>query len=138
MGGAYCRDPTPAVCENTDNGADHDGQEGSQKGCLHFSITNAQKWDCPCPKEAIEYYDVEDFSALDMCCICGGGIQTATTTTTTPGCRDTDTVNAPGRCTRLSSSWPNCATYTGYVVRYYEDDDFKPLDMCCSCGGGTR
>jgi hypothetical protein len=62
-----------------------------------------------------------------MCCVCGGG-----STSTEVVCEDTagDAMDGFG---------DGCDIYTLYPSEcgLYDDDDFKSLEMCCVCGGGS-
>jgi len=81
-------------------------------------------------------YDTPQFNAKELCCACKDGAKTTTTTTTT---------KAPGQCTSTNgnardSDGDSCDVYRGSGKQYcgkYDDDDFKSMQMCCGCGGGS-
>ena len=109
------------VCADTDNGAvdiDADHCTGGPNGGYE---------EVP---ELCGLYDDLDFSALEMCCACGGGY-------TCSPCWDADggATNAHASGSR-SCGW---ALYSNQPATCadFDDDDFTANEMCCACGGGT-
>merc|ERR1719327_498127 len=88
-------------------------------------------------------YDDEDFTASDMCCICGGGAGSVTAMpTATPSLAPTaywdlgcttgigTEDNYGDSCDDWYDSTSRCPANGG---TNYDDDDFTADDMCCAC-----
>jgi len=73
-------------------------------------------------------YDNEDFTLVDMCCVCGtidGDDVYGTCVDTHHGSTDAD-----GYSCEDYSVYPSQCVQTGA----YDDEDFTLVDMCCACG----
>ena len=82
-------------------------------------------------------YDDEDFTASEMCCLCGKGpwnISYEPSNTTTHTCEDLDNGGS-----NTDSAGDTCAAYVGNTdwCNDFDDIDFTSSVMCCACGGGT-
>ena len=117
--------PTPLLdeCVDSSNGA----TDVDDTGCDTYVVAS---W--------CGGYDDDDFSANEMCCLCGGGIGSNSPTVSpapTPElheCYDT----ADGA---VGSDGDGCEDYAfnpGWC-NGYDDSDFSSNDMCCACGGGS-
>ncbi|MBT6143756.1 hypothetical protein HOH51_04580, partial [bacterium] len=111
------------VCQNTDRGATNIFGES----CLDLAIHQAHGYTDACVND----FDTVNFSAIEMCCACGGG-QTISRGET---CHDTEG-------SALDSLQHTCHhpkyTTLGLHCGEYDDSDFTASEMCCACGGGTQ
>jgi hypothetical protein len=130
-------EPTPA-CSDTSGGAT--GVFASQAGgAVSCDVWAGYAASCAAYSP---FYDDSDFTAVDMCCACGGGGEPGPTPPATPAppagtggttCADTD-----GGA--LDSYGDPCQLYVtspGWCYGY-DDTDFTSSDMCCACGGGEQ
>jgi hypothetical protein len=96
-------------------------------------------------------YDDSDFTTMDMCCACGGGVALSPTPASpaTPAlmvCSDASedfSGGATGLYAENVGTVVSCdiwATYSQYCADYsanYDDSDFTAMDMCCACVFGA-
>ena len=78
-------------------------------------------------------YDDDDFTSMEMCCVCGGGLRppSAPGPPSAPLCIDQD-----GGATNGFGN--DCSAYRSGDCGWYDDDDFTSNEMCRVCGGGRR
>ena len=113
-------------CVNTDNGA----QNWYNEDCTDYEANPS--W--------CGFWDGNGFVSEDMCCICGGGDETATVEPEIPA----PVEPAAGQCVNTDNgamNWWNedCTDYEAYpdlLCGFWDGNGFVSEDMCCACGGG--
>eukprot|EP00939_MAST-03C_sp_MAST-3C-sp1_P000514 g514.t1 len=101
-------------CVNNDN-------NGALKDSNGYTCKD---YDLHLPSFKCGLYDDADFSAIELCCKCGGG----------SACVDGDGAS------NGDSDGDFCVGYTqnpNWCGGRYDDDDFSADEMCCACGGGA-
>ena len=124
--------PAPTLCVDMDDGA----ADSSGTLCSDYETEAATGWSSGWGNWCGNYDD-SDFTASDMCCVCGGS---ASPTSSPTVCFDTDNGAidlfnngcgdyAAEAAIDWSSGWGNwCGSY--------DDEDFSSNAMCCACSGG--
>ena len=122
------------ACNDTDDGGSARNAYGSN--CAKIEA-NSRFWVSSCSGNT----DDGDFTAAQMCCICGGGSDSIATPVPTPRCEDRMDaiyISPTGGLTYCpDSSDTEERLYHVCTSGVYSSCTFNASDDCCACGGGT-
>ena len=122
------------ACNDTDVGGSARNAYGSN--CAKIEA-NSRFWVSSCSGNT----DDDDFTAAQMCCICGGGSDSIATPVPTPQCEDRMAaiyISPTGGLTYCpDSSDTEERLYHVCTSGVYSSCTFNASDDCCACGGGT-